>query len=85
MSALGRYSTQKKDLVIDVDGKITVNGVTSSPFSSEISHAAMCDKELLPLGDLELRLRNGIVINRRPIENGMSKANLGLIETQLWS
>jgi len=66
--------------VIDVDGKITFNGVTSVPFPSEISHAAICDKGIVATWvDHDLRLaRMALLTTDVPIENGMSKAELRL-------
>ena len=74
------FHTEEGDLVIDVDGKITVNGVTSAPFPTEISHAAMCDKGIVATWvDHELRLaRMALLSTGDPIENGMSKAELRL-------
>ena len=66
--------------MIDVDGKITFNGVTSVPFPSEISHAAICDKGIVATWvDHDLRLaRMALLTTDVPIENGMSKAELRL-------
>ena len=81
------FHTKEGDLVIDVDGKITVNGVTSAPFPTEISHAAMCDKGIVATWvDHELRLaRMALLSTGEPIENGMSKAELRLNRNTLWS
>ncbi len=74
------FHTKEGDLVIDVDGKITFNGVTSVPFPSEISHAAICDKGIVATWvDHDLRLaRMALLTTDVPIENGMSKAELRL-------
>ena len=59
------FQTKEGDLVIDVDGKITVNGITSAPFPSEISHAAMCDKGIVATWvDHELRLARMALLSR---------------------
>ena len=81
------FHTKKGDLVIDVDGKITVKGVTSAPFPSEISHAAMCDKGIVATWvDHELRLaRMALLSTSEPIENGITRLGLGSIETLQWS
>lgn len=72
------FHTDEGDLVIDVDGGITVNGVTSVPFPSEISHAAMCDKGIVATWvEHELRLaRMALLPTGVPIENGINKAEL---------
>ena len=45
------------DVVIDVDGGITIDGHTASPFPTDITHAAMCDEGLVATWvDHELRL-----------------------------
>ena len=74
------FHMEKGELVIDVDGKITVNGVTSAPFPSEISHAAVCDKGIIATWvDHELRLaRMALLSTSEPIENGITKAELRL-------
>lgn len=74
------FNTDSGDLVIDVDGKITIGGVTSAPFPSEISHVAMCDKGIVATWvEHELRLaRMALLSTSEPIENGISKAELRL-------
>tara|TARA_B100000282_G_scaffold296381_1_gene278111 strand:+ start:2120 stop:2977 length:858 start_codon:yes stop_codon:yes gene_type:complete len=74
------FNTDSGDLVIDVDGKITIGGVTSAPFPSEVSHAAMCDKGIVATWvEHELRLaRMALLSTSDPIENGISKAELRL-------
>ena len=74
------FNTDSGDLVIDVDGKITIGGVTSAPFPSEISHAAVCDRGIVATWvEHELRLaRMALLSTSDPIENGISKAELRL-------
>ena len=74
------FKTDSGDLVIDVDGKITIGGVTSAPFPSEISHAAVCDRGIVATWvEHELRLaRMALLSTSDPIENGISKAELRL-------
>ncbi len=74
------FHTNEGDLVIDVDGKLTFNGVTSSPFPSEISHAAMCDRGLVATWvEHELRLaRMALLSLEEQIKDGITKAELRL-------
>ena len=74
------FHFEGRDIVIDVDGGITVDDHRATPFPCEISHAAICDKGLIATWvDHELRLaRMALLPLSEKIENGVSKANLRL-------
>jgi hypothetical protein len=40
-------SSGKKEIRIDVDGGITIDGVTKHPFPISITHAVICDEGLV--------------------------------------
>ena len=69
-----------REVVIDVDGGITIDDYRATPFPCEISHAAICDKGLVATWvDHELRLaRMALLPLTEKLENGVSKANLRL-------
>ena len=68
------------EIVIDVDGGITIGGHTASPFPTDITHAAMCDAGLVATWvDHELRLaRMALLPLTEKLENGITKAELRL-------
>ncbi len=74
------FHFEGRDIVIDVDGGITIDDYRATPFPCEISHAAICDKGLIATWvDHELRLaRMALLPLSEKIENGVSKANLRL-------
>jgi hypothetical protein len=69
-----------REVVIDVDGGITIDGHTANPFPTDITHAAMCDEGLVATWvDHELRLaRMALISLNENIQNGISKAELRL-------
>ena len=51
------FQFEGREVVIDVDGGITIDDYRATPFPCEISHAAICDKGLVATWvDHELRL-----------------------------
>lgn len=80
------------DVIIDVDGGITINGNTAKPFPSEISHAAICDQGLVATWvEHELRLaRMALLSLEDDVKDGISKAELRLnrnkamVENSTW-
>ena len=71
-------SYQNKEIQIDVDGGITIDGITKHPFPIAISHAVICDKGLIATWiDHELRLaRMALLDLNEPLKNGMTKGDL---------
>ena len=43
---MGIFLSEDKEVTIDVDGGITIDGVLKTPFPADITHAAICDKGL---------------------------------------
>ena len=74
------FQFEGRDLIIDVDGGITIDNNRATPFPCEISHASICDKGLVATWvDHELRLaRMALLPLSEKIENGVTKANLRL-------
>ena len=74
------FHFEGRDVIIDVDGGITIDNNRATPFPCEISHASICDKGLVATWvDHELRLaRMALLPLSEKIENGVSKANLRL-------
>ena len=74
------FHHEGRDVVIDVDGGITIDGHTASPFPTDISHAAICDEGLVATWvDHELRLaRMALLPLTGKLEDGISKAELRL-------
>ena len=68
------------EIIIDVDGGITIGGHTASPFPTDITHAAMCDAGLVATWvDHELRLaRMALLPLTEKLEDGITKAELRL-------
>ena len=64
------------EIIIDVDGGITIGGHTASPFPTDITHAAMCDAGLVATWvDHELRLaRMALLPLTEKLEDGITKA-----------
>ena len=75
------------EIIIDVDGGITIDGHTASPFPTDITHAAMCDEGLVATWvDHELRLaRMALLPLTEKLEDGITKAELDLVAIQQWS
>ena len=71
-------SFENKEIQIDVDGAITIDGVTKRPFPIPISHAIICDKGLVAIWiDHELRLaRMALLELDEPLNDGMTKGEL---------
>jgi len=71
-------SFENKEIQIDVDGGITIDGVTKRPFPISISHAVICDKGLVAIWvDHELRLaRMALLALDEPLNDGMTKGQL---------
>ena len=74
------FHHEGRDVVIDVDGGITIDGHTASPFPTDITHAAICDEGLVATWvDHELRLaRMALLPLNEKLEDGISKAELRL-------
>ena len=74
------FHHEGRDVVIDVDGGITIDGHTASPFPTDITHAAICDEGLVATWvDHELRLaRMALLPLTEKLEDGISKAELRL-------
>ena len=66
------------DIIIDVEGGITINGHTAKPFPCEITHATLCDSGIVATWvDHELRLaRMALLSLDKELQNGPSKAEL---------
>jgi hypothetical protein len=69
-----------REIVINVDGGITIDERTTNPFPTDITHAAMCDEGLVATWvDHELRLaRMALIPLNEEMQNGISKAELRL-------
>tara|TARA_B100000700_G_scaffold330221_1_gene455351 strand:+ start:118 stop:1002 length:885 start_codon:yes stop_codon:yes gene_type:complete len=69
-----------RDVIIDVDGGITIEGHTAFPFPCEITHVAICDEGLIATWvDHELRLaRMALLSLSEKLEDGVSKSQLRL-------
>ena len=80
------------DVMIDVDGGITIQGERKKPFPCEITHAAICERGLIATWvDHDLRLARMALLNiDEPLKNGISKADLRLnrntamVESSKW-
>lgn len=74
------FQFEGKEILVDVDGGITMDGHKATPFPCEISHAAICDRGLVATWvDHELRLaRMALLPLDEKIQDGVSKANLRL-------
>ena len=72
------FQFEGREVVIDVDGGITIDDYRATPFPCEISHAAICDKGLVATWvDHELRLaRMALLPLTEKLENGVSKGEL---------
>ena len=66
------------EVLIDVDGGITIDGIINHPFPTQISHAAICDGGLIATWvDHELRLaRMALLPLDEPLKNGVDKGTL---------
>jgi len=66
------------DIVIDVNGGITIDGHTANPFPCEITNAALCESGIVATWvDHELRLaRMALLTLEDKLENGPTKAEL---------
>ena len=69
-----------QEIIIDVNGGISINGTTTSPFPCEITFASMCDKGLVATWvDHELQLSRMALLNLdEPVKKGISRAQLRL-------
>ena len=69
-----------REIIIDVNGGISINGTTTSPFPCEITFASMCDKGLVATWvDHELQLARMALLNLdEPVKKGISRAQLRL-------
>ena len=69
------FSHNEKEIRIDVDGGITIDGVTKNPFPTSISHAAICSEGLIATWvDHDLRLaRMALISLDEPIKEGITK------------
>ena len=67
-----------KEILIDVDGGITIDGHTATPFPCEITHAAICDSGLIATWvDHDLRLaRMALLPVDQKLVDGPSKSEL---------
>ena len=67
-----------QEIIIDVDGGITIDGNTSHPFPCEITFASMCDDGLVATWvDHDLHLaRMALLSFDEPLEDGATKAQL---------
>lgn len=72
------FSHNEKEIRIDVDGGITIDGVTKNPFPTSISHAAICSEGLIATWvDHDLRLaRMALISLDEPIKEGITKGEL---------
>ena len=68
------------EIIIDVNGGISIDGTTNSPFPCEITFAAMCDKGMVATWvDHELQLaRMALLDVAEPVKEGISRAQLRL-------
>ena len=66
------------EVLIDVEGGITINGHTAKPFPCEITHATLCDSGIVATWvDHELRLaRMALLPLDKELKDGPSKAEL---------
>jgi len=69
-----------REILIDVDGGITIDGHTANPFPCEITHASICDEGLIATWvDHELRLaRMALLSLSDKLQDGVSKGQLRL-------
>ena len=69
-----------REILIDVDGGITIDGHTANPFPCEITHASICDEGLIATWvDHELRLaRMALLSLSDKLQDGASKGQLRL-------
>ena len=69
-----------REILIDVDGGITIDGHTANPFPCEITHASICDEGLIATWvDHELRLaRMALLSLSNKLQDGVSKGQLRL-------
>lgn len=74
------FQHEGREIIIDVDGGITIDGDTANPFPTDITHAAMCDEGLVATWvEHELRLaRMALLPLTEKLENGVTKAELRL-------
>ena len=74
------FQFEGKEILVDVDGGITIDNHKATPFPCEISHAAICARGLVATWvDHELRLaRMALLPLDEKIQDGVSKANLRL-------
>ena len=68
------------EIIVDVNGGISVDGITNSPFPCEITFASMCDKGLVATWvDHELQLaRMALLMFEEPVKEGITRAQLRL-------
>ncbi len=69
-----------REILIDVDGGITIDGHTANPFPCEITHASICDEGLIATWvDHDLRLaRMALLSLSNKLQDGVSKGQLRL-------
>ena len=69
-----------REILIDVDGGITIDEHTANPFPCEITHASICDEGLIATWvDHELRLaRMALLSLSNKLQDGVSKGQLRL-------
>ena len=72
------FYAKDKEVLVDVDGGITIDGHTATPFPCEITHAAICDDGLVATWvDHELRLaRMALLSLDEKLLDGPSKSEL---------
>lgn len=66
------------EILIDVEGEITINGTSARPFPCEVTHAAVCDSGLVATWvDHELRMARMALLpaDKKPV-NGISRSDL---------
>ena len=71
-------SSENMEIRIDVDGGITIDGVTKHPFPISITHAVICDEGLVAIWvDHDLRLaRMALLSLDEPLSDGLTRGEL---------
>ena len=74
------FNHDGREIIIDVDGGITIDEQTATPFPADITHASLCDGGLIATGvEHELRLaRMALLPLDEKLNDGVSKAELRL-------
>lgn len=74
------FNHDGREIIIDVDGGITIDEETATPFPTDITHASLCDGGLIATWvEHELRLaRMALLPLDEKLKDGVSKAELRL-------